>query len=171
MLSPMKTEQGESGSQRDKQNQLGPLPGLRRRTSFGLPTGDDRRLPGPLHRGDEARIWVDGLPLPPHFFRPQLEDCKMQVRRARIRIARRSHKPDDVSTRDLHSLPQPFRIPVQVRIVVAIRALFVKLVDCVAARVSFHPASKVVRASGTYWAGAGIRLVAGVGFEPTTFGL
>src|ERR1039457_2160311 len=88
----------------------------------------------PLHRGYQARVWVNGLPLPPQPLRPQLEDRKMQVRRTRIRISRRSHKTDDVPTLDPHSLMQPFRVPVQVRVVVAIHFHFVELVYRVAAR-------------------------------------
>src|ERR1017187_7841960 len=58
----------------------------------------------------------------------------MQVRRARIRISRRSHKADDVPTLDPHSLTQPFHVPVQVRVVVAIHFHFVELIYRVAAR-------------------------------------
>src|ERR1017187_2030888 len=88
----------------------------------------------PLHRGYQARVRVNGLPLPPQPLRPQLEDRKMQVWRARIRISRRSHKTDDVSTLDPHSLTQPVRVTVQVRVVVAIHFHFVELVYRVAAR-------------------------------------
>src|ERR1039458_979039 len=58
----------------------------------------------------------------------------MQVRRARIRISSRSDKTDDVPTLDPHSLPQPFGVPVQVRVVVTIHSHFVELVYRVAAR-------------------------------------
>src|ERR1039457_4137144 len=88
----------------------------------------------PIHRGYQARVWVNGFALPPQPFRPQLEDRKMQVWGARIRISRRSHKTDDVPTLDPHSLTQPFRITVQVRVVVAIHFHFVELVYRVATR-------------------------------------
>src|SRR5579864_17595 len=58
----------------------------------------------------------------------------MQVRRAWIRISRRSHKTDDLPSFDRHSLTQPFRVPVQVRVVIAIRSYFVEQVYGVAAR-------------------------------------
>ena len=105
-----------------------PLDDLDRRTSLWPPTGEDRPLFRSLHGGYEARIWVDGLPLPPQPFRPQLEDRKMQVWRARIRISSRSGKTDDVPTLDPHSPTQPFHVPVQVRVVVAIHSHFGELV-------------------------------------------
>src|SRR5579862_1631485 len=58
----------------------------------------------------------------------------MQVRRARIRISRGSHKPDDVPTHDPYSLTQAFHVPVQVRVVVAIHSHIVELVYRNAAR-------------------------------------
>src|SRR5580658_11112076 len=57
----------------------------------------------------------------------------MQMRRARIRVTRRPHKTDNVPALHPHSLPPPFRVPVQVRVVVAIPAHFVELVYRVAA--------------------------------------
>src|SRR5579872_4803159 len=57
----------------------------------------------------------------------------MQVRRSRICISRGSNKPDDVPTLDPHSLPEPFRVPVQVRVVVAVHSHFIELVDSGAA--------------------------------------
>src|ERR1017187_1374058 len=87
-----------------------------------------RRALTALRRSYQAKVWVDGLPLPPQLFRPQLEDRKMEVRRARIRISRRSDKTDDVPTLDPHSLTQPFHVPVQVGVVVAIHSHFVELV-------------------------------------------
>src|ERR1039457_321324 len=72
------------------------------------------RLSCPLHSGYQGRIGIDGLPIPPPLFRSQLEDRKMQVRGARIRVSRRSHKTDDVPTLDLHSLTQPVHVPGQV---------------------------------------------------------
>src|SRR5208282_421952 len=101
---------------------------------FGPPRREDRPLFRPLHRVYQSRIWVHGLPLPPQPFRPQLEDRKMQVGPACIRISRRSHKTDDVPTLDSHFLPQAFHVPVQVRVVIAIHSQFIELVDCVAAR-------------------------------------
>ena len=91
-----------------------------------------RELEGPLFRslncGCQTRIWVNGLPPPPQPFRPQLEDRKMQVWRARVRISSRSGKTDDVPTLDPHSPTQPFHVPVQVRVVVAIHSHFGELV-------------------------------------------
>src|SRR5580658_4450955 len=58
----------------------------------------------------------------------------MQVRGARILIARRSHKTDDLPTLDPRSLPQPVHVPVQVRVVVAIHSHFIELVYRIAAR-------------------------------------
>lgn len=97
-------------------------------------TDPGRQLFRPLHRGYQDGIWVNRLPLPPPPVRPHLEDSKMQVGRARIRISSRSDKTDDVPTLDPHSLPQPFHVPVQVRVVVAIPSHFVELVYRVAAR-------------------------------------
>src|SRR5580658_7417273 len=56
----------------------------------------------------------------------------MQVRRSRIRILSRSHKTDNFPTLDLHSLPQPLSVAIQVRVVVAIHSPFIELVYCVA---------------------------------------
>src|SRR6202035_2507282 len=50
------------------------------------------------------------------------------------RVSRRSHKTDDVSRLDGHSFVQPFRVPVQVRIVITILCLLIELVDGDAAR-------------------------------------
>src|ERR1017187_9149536 len=111
-----------------------PLDDLGRRTSLWPPTGKDRPLFRSLHRGYQARVWVDGLPLPPQLFGTQLEDRKMQMRRARIRISRGSDKTDDVPTLDPHCLTQPFHVPVQVRVVVAIRSRLIELVYGIAAR-------------------------------------
>jgi hypothetical protein len=49
-----------------------------------------------------------GLPPSPSttVFGIQLEDCKMQVRGARIGIPRRSHKTDDIPALDTTALPQ-----------------------------------------------------------------
>src|SRR5579859_1815445 len=104
------------------------------RASFWPPRGRYLSLFRLLHRVDQARIGVYGLPLPPQSFRPQLEDHKMQVRRACIRISRRAHKTNNVPARDRHSLPQPFHVAVQVCVVVAILSLFVELIYGVAAR-------------------------------------
>src|SRR5271157_2433454 len=60
----------------------------------------------------------------------------MQVRRACMRISRRSHKPDDVPTLDPHSLPQPFHVPIQVCLIVAIHSHVIELVYCAAAPVA-----------------------------------
>ncbi len=119
----------------------GSVRGIRKRRSgrFGIvdrivQVSRRRLLFRPPHRVYQTRIWVNGLPLPPQPFRPQLMDFKMQVRRPRIRISRRTNKTDDVPTLHPNSLPQLFRVPIQVRIVIAIRSRFIKLIYCVAAR-------------------------------------
>jgi hypothetical protein len=65
---------------------------------------------------------------------PNTKTARCRCQR-RIRIASRSHKTDDVPTFHPCSLPQPFQVPVQVRVVVAIHPHFIELVYCVPAPV------------------------------------
>src|SRR5271154_2256197 len=82
----------------------------------------------PFQRVYQGGEWVNGFSLQPLLFRSQLDHRKMQVRCACIRITRGTHKTDDVPALDSHFLPQPFHVPVQVCVVVAISSCFVELV-------------------------------------------
>ena len=62
------------------------------------------------------------------------EKNKMQVRGAPIRISSRSDKSDDVPAFNSHSLAQPLRIAIQVRVVITILFFFVEQVYRAAAR-------------------------------------
>src|SRR5579862_2154473 len=113
-----------------RKQELRPLWIVGARIGVGSSTGFLLR---PLHRSYQTRIWVNGLAPPPKPSRRQLEDRKVQVWRARIRISRRSNEPDDIATLDPHPLLQAFRVSIEVRVVVAIQSHFIELVDCVAA--------------------------------------
>jgi hypothetical protein len=98
------------------------------------PKNEGEEWANSFHRMNQYRIGVDGRPLPPVLFGSEPENPKMQVRRLGRRIAGGSHIPNYVSTIHGHSFLQPLGVVVQVSVVIAVRALPVKLVNRQAAR-------------------------------------
>ena len=85
-----------------------------------------------FYRIRERGVWVNGRSFPPLLFRAQEKDRKVQVRGARVCVSRRADKTDDAAALNAHSLAQIFRVPVQVRIVVAINSRVIEFVNRVA---------------------------------------
>ena len=63
------------------------------------------------------------------LFRTELEDCKMQMRRLRGRVAGGSHISDHVAALHCHAFREAIGVVVQVGVVVAINSLAVELID------------------------------------------
>src|SRR5579885_1903337 len=89
-----------------------------------------------LQKLQQQRIGINRLAFPPLLFRPQSEDCQVQVRRIRTGIAGSPYIPDHLAMADALALAEPGGVTLQVGIVVAILAAFVEFVDGVAARLA-----------------------------------
>jgi hypothetical protein len=72
----------------------------------------------------KAALRIHRLPLPPFLLRSQQRYDEMQMRRPRIGIPGRSDIPDQLPPRYMLPLPQSLRVPIQVRVLVAIHRLF-----------------------------------------------
>src|SRR5260370_10828913 len=87
-----------------------------------------------LHDLHQDGIRIDGCTLPPTLLGSEKINHEVQMRRSRVRVARRSDEADHFASRYVNAFSQARRIAIEMRVVIRILPRVVEKINGVAAR-------------------------------------